>query len=770
MIRWGGRIIAWTIAAVVLAAAAPVTTVAVIGVAGAWLRGWPPSRLRRAAAWSLPMTGIYLAGHALGARTWQTVLAAPYRDWLTAWHMFDAGGLVPAFVRCAPVAVPAGLYLASAAWAQRIYRIETGLSGKTATAPVIFDERQWRRQVRAALGRIAAPGAVPLTDRRGRIVMGATIRAVGHRWRPVLALPYQVMGRHQVIIGSSGSGKTNLMIRTWAGWFAAALRASVTRAAPRPLLVVMDCKGGPDARAKAAHMRRLLHAAGARRAAIWPDEAAVSLWTLPPRDLAVTLFQLLQLPAEGPAAFYADVTQAAVMLAVTAPPGPPASGAAFLDRLDHAWLSAAYAGDPSRLSAVDAARRHLPDIALRYRTLLERLGPAFDGTARLGDADAWYFILEGTREQSVAEAQAMAITELLAHAATSMHAEPRTMLLACDDYSAVSGRVPLWQLYERGRSLGIGVQVSAQSWHGLGATEDERYRIAATADGGIWLMRTPHPEPVSQLAGTRRVIETATKVIGSMWGDEGSSRVQHAWTADPGIARRLATGQAAYIHAGGCTWVQIARPRPSPLALTGPAESPGRSSSPRQPQARARTVPVPARTGGGPRPWARSSMMRSAPQPPARRSSHEPVRRARPGRPPRPVRRPGPRRLESHRRRHPPGPGRRRQPRCVRCRQRRLRGAADPVGTFGGLRRPPGTRRSGGPAAWPRSPAAGRAGGPLAGPGARPDQARPATHTRIARPRRGPARGHHPALRGRPRAHRRHPHRNSHLARPDRAG
>ena len=96
--------------------------------------------------------------------------------------------------------------------------------------------------------------------------------------------------------------------------------------------------------------------------------------------------------------------------------------------------------------------------------------------------------------------------------------EPRAILLACDDYSAVSGKVPLWQLYERGRSLGIGVQVSAQSWHGLGDSDDERYRIAATADGGIWLMRTPHPEPVSQLAGTRQVIETATKVIEAVVG------------------------------------------------------------------------------------------------------------------------------------------------------------------------------------------------------------------------------------------------------------
>ena len=221
-------------------------------------------------------------------------------------------------------------------------------------------------------------------------------------------------------------------------------------------------------------------------------------------------------------------------------------------------------------SAVRAASKHLPDIALRYRTLLDRLGPGFDGTATLAGADAWYFILEGTREQSVAQAQALAITELLAHAATDMHAEPRAILLACDDYSAVSGKVPLWQLYERGRSLGIGVQVSAQSWQGLGATDDERYRIAATADGGIWLMRTPYPEPISQLAGTRRVIETAAKIIERQRGDEGTARIQHAFTADPGIARRLATGQAGYIHRGGCTWVQVARPRPAPSPAPGP--------------------------------------------------------------------------------------------------------------------------------------------------------------------------------------------------------
>ena len=48
-----------------------------------------------------------------------------------------------------------------------------------ASAPVTFDARQWRRQVRAAQGRTAAPGSVPLLARGGRIPVGGTIRAVG---------------------------------------------------------------------------------------------------------------------------------------------------------------------------------------------------------------------------------------------------------------------------------------------------------------------------------------------------------------------------------------------------------------------------------------------------------------------------------------------------------------------------------------------------------------------------------------------------------------
>jgi hypothetical protein len=105
------------------------------------------------------------------------------------------------------------------------------------------------------------------------------------------------------------------------------------------------------------------------------------------------------------------------------------------------------------------------------------------------------------------------------------------------------------------------------------------------------VLHTPHPEPLARLAGNRRVLETAHKLVGVTWGDEGTTREQRAWTADPDLIRRLQTGQVCYIHRGAATFVQVARPRPSPLSLAPPpslAETAVRLPAPRR-----ETVPGP---------------------------------------------------------------------------------------------------------------------------------------------------------------------------------
>jgi hypothetical protein len=92
------------------------------------------------------------------------------------------------------------------------------------------------------------------------------------------------------------------------------------------------------------------------------------------------------------------------------------------------------------------------------------------------------------------------------------------------------------------------------------------------------------------------VLETAHKLIGGAWGDEGTTREQHAWIADPDIIRRLQVGQACYIQRGAATFVQVARPRPSPLTLLPPPAA--GDPAPRIPQPRHQPAPDPA-----PAPW-----------------------------------------------------------------------------------------------------------------------------------------------------------------------
>jgi hypothetical protein len=626
------RLLQAALVVAVAAALAPVTLVAAASAAFGWWRGWPPRRLYAAAALCLPMVAAWLAavavwparaaagpaslprGHPFRPRgpapppgagpgpLWLRLAAAPYRAWLAMWHLAEGGHVIAAAVAAAPPTVPLGICAGGLAWAYRMFRMETGAGGLTPAAPAAFDERLWRHQVRTAKAILAAPGALPLLSPNGDIVTGATIRSVRHRAGQAAAIPHARLRSHQVVIGSTGTGKTTLLLRMWAGFMAAGLRRYAAGTAPRPLLVVLDCKGGASSRKVADRTRRVLRDAGARSTAIWPDEASLSLWALPPDRLVTTLLDLIE-HGTGGAAYYTDVMEALVSLAVFAPCGPPVSAADFLGRLDADWLAAAYAaaGDGAGAATARSGKKAFEDVCLRFRALWRRLGTGLDGGGTFADADAWYCILEGTAEAAVAEAQARALTDLLASYATG---GGQQILLAVDEFSSVSRRLPIWQLYERARSLGLAVQVSAQSWEGLAPSDDERYRIAATAEGGIWLLRTPRPGPVAELAGTRSYVDTSRRFDGAVvWDGAGSSRTRLVPVLDADIVRRLDVGQVAYIYRGGVTYVQVKRltgrqAAISPAVVREP-EGGGDSAG----GAAADTLPLPPVPPVSPRPW-----------------------------------------------------------------------------------------------------------------------------------------------------------------------
>jgi hypothetical protein len=579
-----GRAVLWLLRLAVVAAAvvavAPVTAVAAGAAGYAWWRGWTPRRLYLAAVWCLPMAAAWLIAVAVwperaaapvtapgfrppppgvgSGALWLRVVAAPFRAWTGMWLLAGHGQAAGAVVAVTPLAVPLGIAVGGLGWTYRLFRMRSGAGGLTPAAPAAFDQRQWRHQARSARALIAAPGSLPLLSAGGQIAVGATIRAVRHRAGPAAVIPYERLRSHQVVIGSTGTGKTTLLLRLWAGFMAAGLRRHAAGTGRPPLLVVLDCKGGASSRKIADRTRRVLRDAGARSTAIWPDETALSLWTLPPDRLVTTLLDLIE-HGTGGAAYYSDVMEALVALAVCAPCGPPVNSADFLGRLDADWLAMVYGanGDGAGVATARSSAKAFNDVKLRFAALWRRLGGGLDGCATYADADAWYCVLEGTAEAAVAEAQARALTDLLAFYALDGE---REILLCVDEFSAVSRRLPIWQLYERARSLGLAVQVSAQSWEGLAGSQDERNRVAATAEGGIWLLRTPRPDPVVELAGTQPAVDTTRRFDGAgPWSDDGLSRTRLAPVLDGDIVRRLEVGQVAYVYRGGVTFLQIKR-------------------------------------------------------------------------------------------------------------------------------------------------------------------------------------------------------------------
>ena len=66
----------------------------------------------------------------------------------------------------------------------------------------------------------------------------------------LFSVPAAACARHMVIIGASGSGKTNLMMRLWAGWYTAALDAYWAGKGDRPLLIERGPLQAPQGRSR----------------------------------------------------------------------------------------------------------------------------------------------------------------------------------------------------------------------------------------------------------------------------------------------------------------------------------------------------------------------------------------------------------------------------------------------------------------------------------------------------------------------------------------
>jgi hypothetical protein len=98
LLRKTARAFGWLILLAAAVTAWPLTLVTAGGFGAAWATGWPAAQLRRAAAWSLPVTGVWAGAQYAAWRHPAALGLGPAAVWQHGWHPLTGAGLAREFL------------------------------------------------------------------------------------------------------------------------------------------------------------------------------------------------------------------------------------------------------------------------------------------------------------------------------------------------------------------------------------------------------------------------------------------------------------------------------------------------------------------------------------------------------------------------------------------------------------------------------------------------------------------------------------------------
>jgi hypothetical protein len=364
--------------------------------------------------------------------------------------------------------------------------------------------------------------------------------------------PAQVLARHLVVIGGSGSGKTETCKRLAYG----AAKVYDWQ------VFYLDCKGDAST---AAQFRAAMASAGRRSVAMFPD-AAYDGW----RGDATALLNRLLAVLDFSEPYYRDLTRMLLALALDAPPSPPRSSAELLDRLNLDELARRYAGMPDARELSGLRVTDAQGVYNRYRAFFHALRGGLDRGWAFEDADAGYLLLHGLELKDQTASLGRYLLEDFAHFVATRKASERRVLLIVDEFPAIAfGGANAASLFEMVRSHGAGIVVTAQSYAGLGADADRILGAAA----GLIVHQCADPERLllrgGQSLSFQRRISFTERGMGPAVREyavgEGLLAETETLKVDPDSVKQLEPG-ACVLIAGGRAQHVLVSPVRSPTS------------------------------------------------------------------------------------------------------------------------------------------------------------------------------------------------------------
>ena len=331
--------------------------------------------------------------------------------------------------------------------------------------------------------------------------------------------PADVLGRHLVVVGGTGSGKTETLLRLAYG-AAADFGWQV---------LYLDAKGDPT---NVQRFVDAMHRAGVGQVRVFP-EAAYDGW----RGEPIAMLNRLMAIEDFSEPYYRSVAKLLLAEAVKHPVGPPRSAADLIDRLQ-----------------TRGPGKEAQGAVARYRSFFEVLDRKLDGDWAFEDTAAAYLLLDGLALKEEAAGLGRFLIEDFGHYVARRKPIDRRVLLIVDEFSALSMDADAANLFERVRSFGASVIVSSQSYAGLGRGADRILDAAA----GLISHQSADPERLAARAGTRPSIERTIQVSAEDGPTGmGSLRQQDAFRVHPDKVRQLEVGECFVIAQGRAARVSV---------------------------------------------------------------------------------------------------------------------------------------------------------------------------------------------------------------------